>query len=135
MNIQEVITLWHSHWQIKYISETEEGRRTIVHELTHVAQYAENRINKNSDKIELEKEAENNENLVVYDPDPVITKKIDRKEYSFRKSVWHKMSITAMRNFYEWVELQGRLLNEKDYLELLLKVQKWENDEKSKWEW
>ena len=68
----------------KYRPETEEGRALLAHELTHVAQYAEKRMLRQTDRKELEAEAK--EVQQEYNPDPEIVIKIKGKYERIRKS-------------------------------------------------
>ena len=67
-----------------YKPETEEGRKLLEHELTHVAQYAEKRMLRQTDRKELEAEAK--EVQQEYNPDPEIVIKIKGKYERIRKS-------------------------------------------------
>ena len=67
-----------------YKPETEEGRKLLAHELTHVAQYAEKRMLRQTDRKELEAEAK--EVQQEYNPDPEIVIKIKGKYERIRKS-------------------------------------------------
>jgi len=67
-----------------YKPETEEGRKLLAHELPHVAQYAEKRMLRQTDRKELEAEAK--EVQQEYNPDPEIVIKIKGKYERIRKS-------------------------------------------------
>ena len=51
-----------------YHPETEEGRKLLAHELTHVAQNSEKNLVNNKSTKELEKEAINEEKKEIHDP-------------------------------------------------------------------
>ncbi len=69
-----------------YKPETEEGRKLLAHELTHIAQNNEIDKYRNSTVEEKEQEAESNEKLMEYNPDPEITVRINGKYKKIRKS-------------------------------------------------
>ena len=69
----------------KYKPETEEGRALLAHELTHVQQYSEKRINNQISKDELEKEAE--ENYINY---PEVTFSTNEAERGVKSWVMAK---------------------------------------------
>ena len=69
-----------------YKPESEEGRALLAHEMPHVAQYSEKRIQKHTDTKELENEAVYAEKNEYYESDPVITKVIQGVPFRIRKS-------------------------------------------------
>lgn len=69
-----------------YKPETEEGRKLLVHELTHIAQNKNREAYRMASKEYLENEAEANERKEEYTADQVITQKIGNKEYRIHKS-------------------------------------------------
>lgn len=117
-----------------YKPETEEGRSLIAHELTHIAQHKNKEEYKNAAKTELEQEAEINEFNEKYNPDPLISKKIGGTEYRFRKSVWKKIVSGAVQELEHGIESEEGVMPESEYLELLLKYQRFMRDDMREWE-
>ena len=74
-----------------YKPETEEGRKLLVHELTHIVQNKNREDYKTISKEFMEIEAEENERKEEYTVDQVITQKIGNKEYRIHKSEWKKI--------------------------------------------
>lgn len=101
-----------------YKPETEEGRKTLAHELTHIQQNKEDILEGHSPLEELEKEAENAEQIAVYDPDPEITIKVKGKLVNIRKSKINQMidnyveEITQnIQNEYNNLKTEGEKYN------------------------
>ena len=117
-----------------YKPETEEGRSLLAHELTHIAQHKNREVYRNASKPELEQEAETNELNEKYNPDPLIAKRIGGAEYRFRKSVWKKIVSGAVRELEQCIESEEGMMPESEYLELLLKYQKFIQDDMREWE-
>ena len=117
-----------------YKPETEEGRSLIAHELTHVMQHKNKQEYKDASKTELEQEAELNELNEKYNPDPIIEKKIDGTEYHFRKSVWKKIVSNAVLELEQYIESEESVMSESEFLELLLKYQKFRRDDMREWD-
>lgn len=69
-----------------YKPETEEGRKLLMHELTHVAQNKNKKEKYNDTKENKEKEAEINELQGEYNPDPEITIKVKGEYVQIPKS-------------------------------------------------
>ena len=117
-----------------YKPETEEGRKLLAHELTHIAQHKNREEYRNASKSELEREAEINELNEKYNPDPLIAKKIRGKEYRFRKSVWKRIVNGAVRGLELYIEGEEGRMPDSDYLELLLKYQEFMKYDMREWE-
>lgn len=118
----------------KYKPETEEGSALLAHELTHIAQHKNKEEYKNSSKSELEQEAEINELNEKYNPDPLIAKKIGKKEYKFTKSIWKRIINEAVKGVEQYIEAEECRLSEEKYLELLLKYRKFMSEDILEWE-
>lgn len=117
-----------------YKPETEEGRTLLVHELTHIAQHKNREDYKNVSRAELEQEAEINELNEKYNPDPLVAKKIGGKEYRFRKSVWKRIVNNAVKGLEQYIEGEEGRMPDGEYLELLLKYQKFMEEDMREWE-
>ncbi|MCM1237042.1 MAG: DUF4157 domain-containing protein [Ruminococcus flavefaciens] len=105
-----------------YRPETEEGRKLIVHELMHVAQMKEGILAGEKTTEELEREAEEAEKTVAYDPDPLIEFKIEGDAYRMRKSQKKIFMQKLEWKFMEWLEDQEMNMREEDYLKLMVRV-------------
>ncbi len=111
-----------------YRPETEEGRKILAHELTHVAQNKDKEAYRNATRVEMEAEAEQAENIekeAEQESDPLITSNIGHKSYTFKKSVWQRIIRKALSDVESEILRAKSRLNGKEYLELLLKYQKW----------
>ena len=101
----------------------EEGRKTLAHELTHVAQYKDKRINKNNTIAELEKEADISAGQEEYITDSFIKLQLNNKTYRMKKletMVADGLAEAIERKIYE----QKYILSEDKYLKLLLEYKK-----------
>ena len=117
-----------------YKPETEEGRKTLAHELTHVHQNKDDIFINHKTKDELESDAEQAEQIANYNPDPLIIKRIDGVEYRYRKSVWKKIAANVFRGVEEFVEREEGRMSNADYLKLLLNYQDWLEEYRREWE-
>ncbi len=117
-----------------YKPETEEGRKLIAHELTHVAQNQDKENYRNVSKEEKESEAEAVEQSEVYNPDKLVKKMIGGKEYLLKESVWKKIEKDARRKLEEKIIGLEHKMPEQEYLKLLLKYEEWEKRERIKWD-
>lgn len=116
-----------------YRPETEEGRVLLAHELTHVAQNKESSFTDNATKEEKEAEAELNEESAKYNPDPIITKNVDGKVYSLKKSEWQKIKKMALEKLEKNIENAEQNYDEEKYLDLLLRYEEWLEREADTW--
>ena len=108
-----------------YKPETEEGRKLLAHELTHVSQYEEKRIIPNADLAGIEREAEIAEtqaecDLNPYKPYPVG----DKLFYLTERQIEIVTQLTADK-VEQWLCEQGYARDEKDYLNLLKTYDEW----------
>jgi len=104
-----------------YKPETEEGRALLAHELTHVAQYSEKRMLRQTDRKELEAEAEYAEKDEYYESDPVTSEVIGGVGFRIRKS---KLSAVKqmIKERLEWlIEEYCVRYNDERALRLLVK--------------
>lgn len=106
----------------KYKPETEEGRALLAHELTHVQQYSEKRINNQISKDELEKEAEDSEKAVYRNHDSLEELRIDNRIIRIRKSQKKRLLHEIENEYMRWLEWQEYELSSQDYLKLLVGV-------------
>ena len=108
-----------------YRPESEEGRKILAHELTHVAQNKKREEYRGASKEELEREAEAAEKQVEDSGDPLITRRIGGREYKLRKSVWKVIDERTKEKLEEKIETLERVMSEEEYLKLLYKYRKW----------
>ena len=108
-----------------YRPETEEGRKILAHELTHVAQQKRDILRGETTREELEREAEAAEKQVEDSRDPLITRRIGGREYKLRKSVWKVIDERTKEKLEEKIESLERVMPEEEYLKLLYKYRKW----------
>ncbi|MDR0321061.1 MAG: DUF4157 domain-containing protein [Treponema sp.] len=101
----------------KFNTTTDEGRKLVAHELTHVAQNKERRF---EGKDELEREAEQTEYAEVEETDPKETFTVNGKFYQLRKSEQKKFVHITADNITKWLEERKIILDEVKYLELLV---------------
>ena len=109
----------------KYKPETEEGRVLLAHELKHVSQNTENPSEDNRTVEELEQEAMIAEQAAKYDTDPIVEYKVGSKVYKLRQSQINWIEEEADRKLEEYIIEQECFLSEEEYLELLLKYEKY----------
>jgi hypothetical protein len=108
-----------------YRPESEEGRKLLAHELTHVAQYREGNTNKNTAKQELEDEAAAAEGIEAYDDDPVEEIEVDGAVFCLRRSEMQEVIDDAVLGVEKWFERQKTALEEEQYLKLLCAYDEW----------
>jgi hypothetical protein len=111
-----------------YRPETEEGRKVLAHELTHVTQYGEERITDDASREELEREAELVEGQSEYDPDPYEPYPIDNKVYYLRRSRIEVVTRLAADGVERWLSEQKQIRAEKEYLKMLCSYSEWLNE-------
>ena len=103
-----------------YKPESEEGRKLIAHELTHVAQNKLKNENLNTTKEELEKEAEKEEIKEQYNPEIYKTVVIDNKTFKLTEKQYKYFKELTNSKLDEWVQQQETIMSEEDYLKLLI---------------
>ncbi len=108
-----------------YNPYSEEGRKLLAHELTHVAQHKEGLIHPNITKDTLELDAEMGEKRAEYEDDPIITIEVNGNRYSFRQSKKLEYAARVKGYIEEWIQDQRLVLGEKEYLKLLCVYEEW----------
>lgn len=108
-----------------YKPETEEGRKILAHELTHVAQNEKTDEYRNVTRKELESEAAREEGLEEHRTDPVIDYRIGNRVYKLRKSQIAAIERNVEAELDSWVESQERSMSPQEYYELLLRYEKY----------
>jgi hypothetical protein len=101
----------------KYNPTTEEGRKLLAHELTHVAQN-ENRENEGREELELEAEQAETAEAVQANPAEAIT--IGGETYYLTKPQQKKYAYLTAKYVINWLEEQKIILDEQDYLETII---------------
>lgn len=108
-----------------YKPETEEGKKLLAHELTHIAQNKEKEDYRNKSVDEKEKEAEIAEKNEEYKSDRLMMRKIKGKEYLFKESIWKMIDYEAKQKLEEKIESLENCLAEEEYLRLLINYREW----------
>lgn len=103
-----------------YRPETEEGRKLLVHELTHIAQNKNRQKLRNSTQTKLEEQAEQNEEQAAYDSDPNVTIKYRGKYLTMRESQVNRFADKIAREILEEVESMEIGMSDEDYLKYLI---------------
>jgi hypothetical protein len=112
-----------------YQPESEEGRKILAHEMTHIAQYKEKRVTKNADRKALEREAELAESQAEYDPDPYEPYPVGNKVYYLRRSQIESLTKLVADKVEEWILEQKIARTEEEYLNLLCAYSEWLDEE------
>lgn len=117
-----------------YKPETEEGRKLLTHELTHIAQNKDKEVYRNLTVEEKEAEAESHELQQEYNPDPEIVIKIKGKYKRIRKSKI-KREINALAEAeVSKIQIEYDLIsNEKKKLEYLINLKEKLSHGEIKW--
>jgi hypothetical protein len=108
-----------------YDPGSEEGRKTLVHELTHVTQYQENGLLTNSSPDEVEAEAEESEQQEEYDKDVGTSIVLNGNRYWIPLSETRRYAKMAAKITEDWIQEQKKLLDEDEYLVLLNSYNEW----------
>jgi hypothetical protein len=108
-----------------YHPEQEEGRQVLAHEMTHITQYEEGRIRRNSDLNELEGEAEAAEEKERYNPDIQMTIELNGKLFTFPRSKMKEYAARVADKLSEWIESTRNVAGEYDYFKLLCAYSDW----------
>lgn len=117
-----------------YKPETEEGRKLLTHELTHVVQNNKKDEYRNSSNEEKEQEAESRENQQEYNPDPELIIKINGRYRRIRKSKVKREINTLADNIISKIEIEyAQLPDEEQKLQYLIDLKEKINREEMKW--
>jgi hypothetical protein len=108
-----------------FSTSTEEGRKTLVHELTHVAQYKEGKFDGKTSVGELEIEATASEGTEEYDDDPYCILRLGKNRCRIRKSEIDLFATRIADALESRIEEQKYVLNEEDYLKFLTGYMAW----------
>lgn len=102
-----------------YKPETEEGRKILAHELTHIHQQKKDILKGETTKESLEKEAENTEKLFEHQTENIKTVKIGNNVYKLNEHEYKKFMQDTKNIIEEELEAKLRRLNEEESLKLL----------------
>lgn len=115
-----------------YKPESEEGRKILAHELTHVSQNEEKEEFRNADKKELENQAVREEQVEEYKSEQLIDYKINGKIYRLTARQIKEIEEDSLKEMEEWVLNQERYLSPEKFLQLLLDFEQYE--EQQRWQ-
>lgn len=118
----------------KYKPETEEGRALLAHELTHVQQYSEKRINNQTSKEELEKEAEQIEKIIEYNPERYREINFEGKKYKLTERKYRELMDEIRKRVEYQLEYNTMGLSDADYLKVLIQYQEMERRKELIWQ-
>ena len=118
----------------KYKPETEEGRALLAHELTHVQQYSEKRINNQTSKEELEKEAEQVEKIIEYNPERYREINFEGKKYKLTERKYRELMDEIRKRVEYQLEYNTMGLSDADYLKVLIQYQEMERRKELIWQ-
>jgi hypothetical protein len=110
-----------------YQPESEDGRKLLSHELTHVAQYAEGKIGSNATEGELEAEAELAEQRSEFHSKSWSPLTSHGKIYWIQQSERKKFIDLVVDKLEYAIENRKYNMDERDYLEFLTKVEHFYN--------
>lgn len=102
-----------------YRPETEEGRKTIAHELTHVAQHKSRPLADNRTKGELEAEAEGAERTEQPPSEPLVVIRAGGRQCRMRRSEAARLDAYTEREVEDWIEQEKDMMPDKEYARLL----------------
>ena len=103
-----------------YKPETEEGRKTIAHELAHIQQNKEDILEGQRPVEELESEAEAAEKVVEYKPDSIREIIFNGNKYKVTEKQYFQIMKNIKDNVESAVENNALNLNDDDYLKFII---------------
>lgn len=110
----------------KYNLGSEETQEILEHELTHVQQYSENRINSPEDELEFE--AVQNETKHMRNGEEVHwVELVPGKYYQMTATEYKRMLNKIAEDFEEEVEQELFFMNEEEQLSFLINLEEWSN--------
>ena len=119
-----------------YKPESEEGRKLLTHELTHVAQNKNKEFVDHRTREELEEEAEFNERTAESIQDPLVTRIISGKEVTLPASRWHEVSTEVLDVLLPEMIDYERFKRSPEGFELLKKKYKhWKEHHEDEYRW
>ena len=119
-----------------YKPESEEGRKLLTHELTHVAQNKNKEFVDHRTREELEEEAEFNERTAESIQDPLVTRTIRGEEVTLPASRWHEVSTEVLDVLVpEWVDYERFKRSPEGYELLKRKYAHWKEHHEEEYRW
>lgn len=120
----------------KFQPESEEGRKLLTHELTHVAQNKNKEFVDHRTREELEEEAEFNERTAESVQDPLVTRTIRGEEVTLPASRWHEVSTEVLDVLVpEWVDYERFKRSPEGYELLKRKYAHWKEHHEEEYRW
>ena len=120
----------------KFQPESEEGRKLLTHELTHVAQNKTKEFVDHRTRKELEEEAEFNERTAESIQDPLVTRTIRGEEVTLPASRWHEVSTEVLDVLVpEWVDYERFKRSPEGYELLKRKYAHWKEHHEEEYRW
>ena len=120
----------------KFQPESEEGRKLLTHELTHVAQNKTKEFVDHRTREELEEEAEFNERTAESIQDPLVTRTIRGEEVTLPASRWHEVSTEVLDVLVpEWVDYERFKRSPEGYELLKEKYKHWKEHHEDEYRW
>lgn len=117
-----------------YKPETEEGRKTLAHELTHVHQHTRNILKGEVTKKDLEKEAERAEIKFEYQPEKMRTVRIGDDVYKLTEQEYNKFLYDLKNMVEEALESNLAEIDEKEALKLLCTYKEMQENQEFLWQ-
>lgn len=103
-----------------YKPETEEGRKTLAHELTHIHQGKEDILEGQRPVSELENEAKNAEKIAEYNPDRYREITFKGKKYKVTEKQYKQIMKDIKDKVEEAIANNIMNLNEEEYLKFII---------------
>ena len=120
----------------KFQPESEDGRKLLTHELTHVAQNKTKEFVDHRTREELEEEAEFNERTAESIQDPLVTRTIRGEEVTLPASRWHEVSTEVLDVLVpEWVDYERFKRSPEGYELLKKKYKHWKEHHEDEYRW
>ena len=117
-----------------YKPETEEGRKTLAHELTHVQQNKDDILEGQKNKEELEKEAEQVEKIIEYNPEKYREINFEGKKYKLTEREYRELMDKIRKRVEQQLEYNTMGLSDAEYLKVLIQYQEMERRRELIWQ-
>lgn len=117
-----------------YKPETEEGRKTLAHELTHVQQNKDDILEGQKSKEELEKEAEQVEKIIEYNPEKYREINFEGKKYKLTEREYRELMDEIRKRVEHQLEYNTMGLSDAEYLKVLIQYQEMERRRELIWQ-
>ena len=117
-----------------YKPETEEGRKTLAHELTHIQQNKDDILEGQKNKEELEKEAEQVEKIIEYNPEKYREINFEGKKYKLTEREYRELMDKIRKRVEQQLEYNTMGLSDAEYLKVLIQYQEMERRRELIWQ-